>query len=388
MKKEQYLEKAKSVHGEIYDYSLIPEEFKVMDRIPIICKKHGIFQQIARNHTNQHQGCPICGKIKLSNNLKDSFNDFLIKSKEIHKGKYEPIEESFIATSKKLKFKCNICGGIYEQRGSMHLAGCGCSICNPPHKKRTTEDFKKQIAKTHPNLEILTPYTTTNGIIKVRCKIHDHTYETTPHRLIQGANCQKCYDERRGQTILKPLEKVLEDIKKVHKDRYSFPNIENEYVNSKTKITAICKKGHRFSMSINKLLIGQGCPICNESHLERDIADIFPEASRYYRAKWLGKQNFDFFLKEMNIAIECQGEQHFKIIKCFGGKDGFINNIKRDIQKYNLSKANKIKLIYVTNKRYKKFLSNKQFKGIYDKNVYFIEDIIKSPETFKESILN
>ena len=35
------------------------------------------------------------------------------------------------------------------------------------------------------------------------------------------------------------------------------------------------------------------------------------------RPKWLGKQSIDFFLPQYNIAIECQGKQHFG----FGGLD-------------------------------------------------------------------
>ena len=31
-----------------------------------------------------------------------------------------------------------------------------------------------------------------------------------------------------------------------------------------------------------------------------------------YREKWLSKQSLDFYLPEYNIAIECQGMQHFK----------------------------------------------------------------------------
>ena len=55
---QQFIEKAKKVHGEIYDYSLV--EYK-KDNIPvkIICSKHGVFKQIPNNHL-QEKGCPKC----------------------------------------------------------------------------------------------------------------------------------------------------------------------------------------------------------------------------------------------------------------------------------------------------------------------------------------
>ena len=50
MKKDDYIEKAVNVHGDEYDYTNLPLIFRIIDRVPIICKEHGEFSQIARNH--------------------------------------------------------------------------------------------------------------------------------------------------------------------------------------------------------------------------------------------------------------------------------------------------------------------------------------------------
>ena len=50
---------------------------------------------------------------------------------------------------------------------------------------------------------------------------------------------------------------------------------------------------------------------------------------------WLNRQRLDFFLPDYNIAIEYQGEQHFKPIKYFGGEKRFIDRIERDKKKIN-----------------------------------------------------
>lgn len=376
MEKEKFVKMAKNVHGSKYDYSLLPDVFKMTDRVPIICAVHGEFMQIARNHVHAKQGCPVCGRLKANEKMTDSFEEFLEKEKRVHGDKYEPIRESFTATKNKLKIRCKKCGKVFEQTGVMHLAGNGCSFCNPPHKKLTTEEFKERLAKTHPNLEVLSEYISTNKPITVRCKIHGHTYTTTPHRLVQGANCQKCYDERRGNTILKPVDKVLEDLNSVHWDGYTYPYINDEYNNSKSKITVICKYGHKFKMTINKLLAGQGCPVCNESHLERDIAKLLPAAERWKRFGWLGKQSLDFYLPDKNIAIECQGVQHFKPLKAFGGESAFSDCVKRDIRKNRLCKENGVKLIYVINKEDTHLINdNDTLYLLYNDNTYFIEDI-------------
>lgn len=54
------IEKAKGVHGDLFDYSLVPEDIGVKDKVDIICREHGVFSQNMDNHTNNRRGCPHC----------------------------------------------------------------------------------------------------------------------------------------------------------------------------------------------------------------------------------------------------------------------------------------------------------------------------------------
>ena len=54
----EFLEKAKAVHGEIYDYSLVKYR-SATETVRIICKKHGEFLQRPNNHL-RGAGCPSC----------------------------------------------------------------------------------------------------------------------------------------------------------------------------------------------------------------------------------------------------------------------------------------------------------------------------------------
>ena len=67
------------------------------------------------------------------------------------------------------------------------------------------------------------------------------------------------------------------------------------------------------------------------------------------RFKWLGKQSLDFYLTDYNIAIECQGIQHFEPIKFFGGKKNFKKQLIRDTKKQLLCSKYNLKLLYYTN---------------------------------------
>jgi hypothetical protein len=45
------------VHGDKYDYSLVDFN-SIKDKVKIICKIHGEFEQKAENHIKRKQGCP------------------------------------------------------------------------------------------------------------------------------------------------------------------------------------------------------------------------------------------------------------------------------------------------------------------------------------------
>jgi len=52
---DEFLKRCKKIHGDKYDYSLVDYK-KSHIKIKIICKKHGIFEQLPYQHTNGH-GC-------------------------------------------------------------------------------------------------------------------------------------------------------------------------------------------------------------------------------------------------------------------------------------------------------------------------------------------
>ena len=75
----------------------------------------------------------------------------------------------------------------------------------------------------------------------------------------------------------------------------------------------------------------------------------------------------DFFLPKYRIAIECQGGQHFKSVKYFGGDEDFKKRILRDKIKNKLCKENGINILYFT----------KSKEGLGKENYFFTEkDII------------
>ena len=89
--------------------------------------------------------------------------------------------------------------------------------------------------------------------------------------------------------------------------------------------------------------------------------------------KYYDNLRIDFFLPQYNLAIECQGEQHFKAIELYGGEERLVFTQTRDNIKYEKCKKHNIKMLYIVQKKCKKYLKEEEKY----KNVVFYEDIKK-----------
>ncbi|MCK9415296.1 DUF723 domain-containing protein [Candidatus Dojkabacteria bacterium] len=58
---EDFIKKAIEIHGNKYDYSLV-EYTGALNKVKIICPKHGIFEQLPNNHISKKYGCPYCNE--------------------------------------------------------------------------------------------------------------------------------------------------------------------------------------------------------------------------------------------------------------------------------------------------------------------------------------
>ena len=128
----------------------------------------------------------------------------------------------------------------------------------------------------------------------------------------------------------------------------------------------ICPQHGEFWQKPALHLNGTNCPRCQITHLEEETYNILKgnqiNFETYKNFTWLGRQSLDFYLPQHNIAIECQGRQHFEEVKSFGGEEGFAKTQERDKRKYDLCKANGIKLLYFTHEDYDTFLGEELIK--------------------------
>lgn len=125
--KEKFINEAKKVHGDKYDYSLV-EYSNSKNKVKIYCFKHGIFEQEANSHL-QGIGCPNCGFEASANKNRNSLEEWITLFKEVHGDEYD---YSLIKCIKNGKEKVDIIcknHGIFNQNVNNHKNGARCPEC-------------------------------------------------------------------------------------------------------------------------------------------------------------------------------------------------------------------------------------------------------------------
>ena len=117
-----FLTYATETHGNKYDYSKTVYKTS-KEKVIIICKEHGEFQQTPQAHKNG-QGCPECS---VYNRIVDT-EIFIRESKEKHGDTYDYSETIYTKNKEKLNIICPY-HGIFEQEASSHKNGHGCPLC-------------------------------------------------------------------------------------------------------------------------------------------------------------------------------------------------------------------------------------------------------------------
>ncbi len=88
---EIFIERAREIHGERYDYSLVTEYKSAATPVKIICPKHGMFRKTPGSHIQTRSGCPRCresmGEVSVSNFL-TRYNIPFIKEYRIGEERY------------------------------------------------------------------------------------------------------------------------------------------------------------------------------------------------------------------------------------------------------------------------------------------------------------
>lgn len=133
IKKERFIQKAKTIHNDKYDYSKTDYKHSKI-KVIIICSKHGKFNQNPNNHLNG-QGCPKCRYEENRKKFTLSTQEFIERSNIIHDFKYSYNKVNYINSKSKVIITCPK-HGDFKQKAIIHLQGYGCATCKSSKGER------------------------------------------------------------------------------------------------------------------------------------------------------------------------------------------------------------------------------------------------------------
>jgi G:T-mismatch repair DNA endonuclease (very short patch repair protein) len=132
----EFIEKARDIHGDTYDYSLVDYENN-HTYIDIICPLHGVFSQTPGNHLYGYS-CSDCANLQRANSQKKSLETFIEEANQAHSNKYDYSEVNYKNARTYITIICRT-HGSFLQTPDCHLRGCGCPKCYARHSKPQIE---------------------------------------------------------------------------------------------------------------------------------------------------------------------------------------------------------------------------------------------------------
>lgn len=142
----QFIEDAKKVHGDKYDYSKV-DYINNSTKVIITCPIHGDFEQLAGAHL-QGQGCAKCAYEQRGLALRRSNEDFIKIANSVHNSKYTYDKCQYITKRDKVIITCPT-HGDFEQLAGNHLKGAGCPHCRSSKGETLVQNILKQYKIPH-----------------------------------------------------------------------------------------------------------------------------------------------------------------------------------------------------------------------------------------------
>lgn len=287
---ETFIEAAKQVHNNYYDYSEVVYK-NAKTKVKIGCPKHGPFWQEPFNHLKGVR-CPHCGGEAGGKKITSTTEEFIRKATAIHGDKYDFSKVNYTAAIDKVPVICKEHGEFWMTPQNI-LAGHGCPEC-AGNIQLDTEEFIRRANEIH------------DGIYDYSKTVYVNNHEKV---------CIICHKKNRNG--------------KEHGEFWQNPASHMKGVGCPKCNSSHLEKQMRSFLGHNDIL--------------------FEEQKTF---DWLaddGHMYLDFFIPEYGVAIECQGSQHILAYDVWGGEQGLKERQRHDELKKQLCNERGIEVIYFTN---------------------------------------
>lgn len=214
-------------------------------------------------------------------------------------------------------------------------------------KRKSPEQFRKEFyQKVGNEYTLLSDYAGSDKKIHVLHNICGNDYWVRQDKFMnEGQRCNECQHHRSRESYVKLLDKVSGGI---------YTLLDPTYSGSKSIVNIHCSRCNRdFTQRADMMLTGYGCPFCNQSKGERLVLNTlnslgYKENIDFrYGFVLPNRLHLDFWIPSIRIAIEYDGEQHYRAVNYFGGAKVFKKQQIRDQIKNKYCKEHNIKLIRI-----------------------------------------
>lgn len=256
---EDFIERAKAVHGDRYDYSRVEYE-NTATTIVIGCIEHGGFEQIPRNHLSG-AGCPNCVV-----RWKSTTKRFVERARKVHGNRFDYSKVAYESVHQKVTITC-FEHGDFDQTPNAHLKGSGCIRCRHQavgdRSRGTKESFLQSASEVHNGAYDYSEVDYVNSRTKVTilCKEHGEFLQT-PGKHIEGSGCPRCGLGKSIDANTKTTSEFVINAQKVHGFKYDYS--KTEYVGVHQELLIICPRHGEFRQQAGVHLKGSGCPACTQ----------------------------------------------------------------------------------------------------------------------------
>lgn len=134
-------------------------------------------------------------------------------------------------------------------------------------RRRTHEEYKRDLAIANPNIELLSQYVDSHTWVKLRCKIDGYVWESTPSPLLHGRGCRRCAARRLSEKQSKSHSDFVAEM------AVAQPGIEviGQYIAARKKVALRCRVcGHEWkALPDNVVHQKGGCPECGNRKISQ-----------------------------------------------------------------------------------------------------------------------
>lgn len=345
--RESFIDAAKLVHGDKYDYSKVVYK-NIKTKIQIICPVHGVFNQIPDNHLSG-SGCSHC-----AGNQRSNTQLFVEKARHVHGDIYDYSNVDYVNTKTQVEIVCPIHGSFW-QIPLNHLQGKGCPRC-ANNVLLTTAEFveKAQIVHGDKYGYAETVYYGNRVPVKIKCPEHG-VFEQVPYVHLSGGGCPICGFEK--SRLSRDDKAIHEKAVQTFLSRYGVDNpmyvsavrekhlssVQSDEVNQKRIDTK--RKNDSFNTSLSEYRLGE---LLREKFGEADVFSNYISTQYPYKC--------DYYIKSRDLYIELNAHWshggHWydaaldeRVVTDWMGKSAFYRNAaqtfsERDVVKREVARVN------------------------------------------------